>query len=136
MVVKSSPDESEHSLERRLGQVPSPPLAVHDRGSQGASGVTVEVGGANALLPDGDVVDAVVGGNVVVDPALAPAAPPAADVDVVVDGGGLTLKSVPVTTVTCDPALTWLGLSAMITAPVMELATACAAASSAGLLEE
>ena len=81
-------------------------MAVHDRGSQGASGVTVEVGGANALLPDGDVVDAVVGGNVVVDPALAPAAPPAADVDVVVDGGGLTLKSVPVTTVTCDPALT------------------------------
>src|SRR6516164_3253936 len=114
MVVKSSPDESEHSLERRLGQVPSPPLAVHERGSHGASGVTVEVGGANALLPDGDVVEVVVGGSVVVTAAPAAVAP----VVGVVAAGGLTLKSVPVTTVTCDPALTWLGSSAMITAPV------------------
>ena len=136
MVAKSSPDESDASLERRLGQLPSPPLAVHERGSQGASGVTVEVGGANAPLPEGDVVDVAVGGSVVVVAAPAPVALVAADVGVVVAGAGLTLKSVPVTTVTRDPALTWLGLSAMITAPVMELATACAAASSAGLLEE
>ena len=111
--------------------MPSPPLAVHERGSQGARGVTVEVGGANAL-PDGDVVDVVVGGGVVV----VGAAPGAGDVGVVVAGGGLTLKSDPVTTVTCDPVLTWLGSSAMMTAPVMELATACAAASSAALLDE
>jgi hypothetical protein len=109
-------------------------LAVHERGSQGASGVTVEVGGANVLLPDGDVVDVVVGGSVVAAPAAV--APVTAEVGVVLAGGGFTPKSVPVTTVTCDPVRTWLASSAMITAPVMELATACAAASSAGLLDE
>ena len=55
-------------------------------------------------------------------------------------GGGapaaaLTVKSVPVTTVTCEPGFTCVGSTAMITAPDMELATACAAASSAGVLD-
>ena len=106
MVAKSSPEESDDPVEWRKGQVPSPPLAVHERGSQGASGVTVEVGGANAPLPEGDVVDVAVGGSVVVVAAPAPVALVAAGVGVVVAGAGLTLKSVPVTTVTCDPALT------------------------------
>ena len=64
-------------------------------------------------------------------PADAPA-----EVGVVAAAGALTLKSVPVTTVTCDPALTWEASSAMITAPDMELATTWAAASSAGDLDE
>ena len=51
-------------------------------------------------------------------------------------GGGFTLKSVPVTTVTCEPGFTWVGSTAMITAPDMELATAWAAASSAGVFDE
>ena len=51
-------------------------------------------------------------------------------------GGALTLNCVPVTTVTCEPGFTWVGSSAMMTAPVMELATAWAAASSAGDFDE
>ena len=53
-----------------------------------------------------------------------------------VAGGASTAKSVPVTTVTCEPGFTWAGSSAMITAPVMELATAWAAANLAGVLDE
>ena len=48
-------------------------------------------------------------------------------------GRALTQKSVPVTTVTWEPACTWVGSMAMITAPEMELATAWAAARSAGV---
>ena len=54
---------------------------------------------------------------------------------VVVAGGALTEKSVPVTTVTCEPGFTCVGSMAMITAPDKELATACAAASWAGVLD-
>ncbi len=54
----------------------------------------------------------------------------------VVAGGAFTLNWVPVTTVTCEPGFTWVGSSAMITAPVMEFATAWAAASSAGDFDE
>ena len=67
--------------------------------------------------------------------APAPVAPVAV-VGVVVADGGFTLNWVPVTTVTCAPGLTWVGSSAMITDPVMEFATAWAAASSAGVLDE
>ena len=63
------------------------------------------------------------------------AAAPAGAV-VVVAGGALTVKSVPVTTVTCDPGFTCVGSRPMITAPDIEFATACAAASWAGVLEE
>ena len=59
--------------------------------------------------------------------------PPAGPV-VVVAGGALTVKSVPVTTVTCDPGFTCVGSMAMITAPDMEFATVCAAANWAGVL--
>ena len=60
---------------------------------------------------------------------------PAAGAVVVVAGGAFTVKSVPVTTVTCDPGFTCVGSMAMITAPDIEFATACAAASWAGVLE-
>jgi hypothetical protein len=103
---------------------------VHERGSQGWSGSTVAVGGAKALLDDeGAVV-------VVVAVAAGIAVVPPADVGVVVVGGGFTLKSVPVTTVTCEPGFIWVGSTAMITAPEIALATAWAAASSAGVFEE
>jgi hypothetical protein len=97
--------------------------------------VTVAVGGAKALLleeePEFPVVPAPLGPVVVVAPVAA-----VVGVDAGGAGGGLTLNWVPVTTVTCDPGDTWLGSSAMITEPDMELATACAAASSAGVLDE
>ena len=54
--------------------------------------------------------------------------PPVVEVEAGGGGGALTLKSVPVTTVTCEPGFTCEGSSAMITAPDMELATAWAAA--------
>ena len=63
------------------------------------------------------------------------AAAPAAAVVVVAAGGALTEKSVPVTTVTCEPAFTCVGSMAMMTAPESELATTCAAASSAGVFD-
>ena len=110
--------------------MPSPPLGVHERGSQGCSGSTVAVGGAKALLDDEGAVVVVVLG------AAGPVAGPPTDVGVVVVGGGFTLKSVPVTTVTCEPGFTWVGSSAMITAPDMALATVWAAASSAGVFDE
>ena len=53
----------------------------------------------------------------------------------VVAGGALTVKSVPVTTVTWEPGFTCVGSMAMITAPDKEFATACAAASWAGVFE-
>jgi hypothetical protein len=56
-------------------------------------------------------------------------------VDVGGSAGGLTLKFVPVTTVTCEPGFTCVGSSAMITAPENELATAWAAARSAGVFD-
>ena len=62
-------------------------------------------------------------------------AAPADVVVVVVAGGALTEKSVPVTTVTCEPGFTCVGSRPMITAPDIEFATACAAASWAGVLE-
>ena len=54
---------------------------------------------------------------------------------VVVAGGALTVKSVPVTTVTCEPGFTSVGSMPMTTAPDMEFATVCAAANWAGVLE-
>ena len=58
---------------------------------------------------------------------LTPVAPAAGVV------GALTANWVPVTTVTCAPSTTWLGSSAITTAPVNERATASAAASLAGV---
>ena len=67
---------------------------MHARGSQGANGSTLGVGAWNAPeLPVFPLVPAVVG--VVLDVGT-----PAGAV-VVVAGGALTVKSVPVTTVTC-----------------------------------
>jgi hypothetical protein len=45
----------------------------------------------------------------------------------------LTTNWLPVTTVTWELLATWLGSYAMMTEPVMELATSSAAASTAGL---
>ena len=104
---------------------------MQDRGSQGCSGVTVGVGAWNAPLDDGAVV-VVTGGAVVVGAACAAGAVVAV---VGAAGGGFTLKSVPVTTVTCEPGCTCVGSSAMSTAPDMELATAWAAAKLAAVLE-
>ena len=73
-----------------------------------------------------DEEDDVVG--VVVAEALDPDAPIAAVVGVTAAGGGLTLNCVPVTTVICDPGRTCVGSMAMITAPLIESATAWAAA--------
>ena len=52
----------------------------------------------------------------------------------VAGAGGSTEKSVPVTTVICDPGLTLVGSMAMMTAPERELATRWAAPRSAGVL--
>ena len=103
---------------RRVPYGPSPPLAVHDRGSHGASGSTVDV--------------VVVGAVVVVVPPPAPVVPDG----VTVAGGGLTLNWVPVTTVTCDPDWTCVGSMAMSTAPLIEFATAWAAARLACVFDE
>jgi hypothetical protein len=108
---------------------PSPPFAVHERGSHGASGSTVLVGGWN-FAEDADVVVVVVE-----DPAPAPVVP-AAEVGVTAVGGGFTLNCVPVTTVIRDPGWTWVGSMAMITAPLMEFATAWAAARLACVFDE
>jgi hypothetical protein len=96
------------------GQGPSPPDALHDRGSQGLSGVTAGVGDENVggrlaepeLEPDPDPVPegAVVAGA---DDAVEDE-PEALPVDEV--GGGLTLNCEPVTTVTWAPSATSLGL--------------------------
>jgi len=117
---------------------------VHERGSHGCSFSTVEVGAAKApLLPlfpeDAGLVVVVVVLNAPVPvpvPVEVDVPEPAVPVVPVAAAGGLTLKSVPVTTVTWDPGLTWEASSAMITAPDRELATACAAASEAGDLDE
>ena len=116
-------------------QAPSPPLTLHERGSQGCSGVTVAVGGANGPPVDDDAVDdeladtEAAGAVLVVVLPCAPApVPPVTGAA----GGALTLKSVPVTTVTCEPGCTCEASLAMITAPDKELATAWAAASSEG----
>ena len=82
--------------------MPSPPLAVHERGSHGARGSTDGVGAWNA--PELPVLP-VLAGVVVVD-AAGLFAVPSAEVGVVVAGGALTVKSVPVTTVTCEPGFT------------------------------
>ena len=103
---------------------------MQERGSQACSGSTVGVGGAKALLDDEGADDVVALG------AVGTAVVPAAVAGVVATGGGFTLKSVPVTTVTCEPGFTWLGSTAMTTAPDMALATAWAAASSAGVFDE
>jgi hypothetical protein len=106
-------------------------LALHDRGSHAASGSTVVVGGWKAPLLD-DEEDEVVG--VVLEDA--PPVLPTAEVGVTVAAGGFTLNWVPVTTVIWDPDCTWVGSMAMITAPLMEFATACAAARLAWVFEE
>jgi hypothetical protein len=115
-------------------------LGVHERGSQGASGVTVEVGGWKAPLLEDDEeedpvdpveLDTAVVGVPTARPPVLPDAPTLAAA-----GGGLTLKSVPVTTVTWEPGFTWEASSAMMTPPVMEFATACAAAISAWDFDE
>jgi hypothetical protein len=92
------------------------------------------VGGWNApLLPVEEFETEVVGVVVLEDPTPVP---PGAEVGVTGAGGGFTLKSVPVTTVTWDPDDTCVGSRAMITPPVMEFATAWAAARLAGDFEE
>jgi hypothetical protein len=88
------------------------------------------VGGWNSwLLPEEDDEVVVV---------LEDAAPvlPAAEVGVTAAGGGFTLNWVPVTTVIWDPDCTCVGSMAMMTAPLMEFATACAAARLAWVFEE
>ena len=130
MGARSSP---EHACCRgggadAAGQGPSPPLAVHERGSQGWSDSTVGVGAWKAPeFPELPLLGLVV---VVVD--VTPA-PPGEVVEVA--AGALTEKSVPVTTVTCDPGFTWDGSRDMMTAPESESATAWAAARLAGVLE-
>jgi hypothetical protein len=124
------PPESGEPTTRQPGIYgPSPPFAVHDRGSHFASGSTVVVGGWNLpLLVDAEADVVVV---VLDDPAPVPLpAPvvPTAEVGVTAAGGGLTLNWVPVTTVTWDPGCTCDESSAMITAPLIEFATAWAAA--------
>lgn len=85
--------------------MPSPPLGVHERGSQGASGVTEVLGAAKAPLldeePEFPVAPAPVEPVVLVPPVAADVG-----VDVGAAAGGLTLNWVPVTTVTCEPGLT------------------------------
>jgi hypothetical protein len=103
---------------------------VHDRGSHGASGSTVVVGAWNGPLfavDEDEVVGVVVLDAPTPEPPAAPVVP-AAEVGVTGAAGGLTLNWVPVTTVTRDPGCTCDGSSAMITAPVIEFATAWAAA--------
>lgn len=125
-------------MRARSAYGPSPPVAVHDLGSQAASGWTDAVGGAKP----GTVV-VVVGGTDVVVVVV----PLGTVVVVVVVGGGVggfTAKSVPVITVTsgADGAgavveVVWdpdeLDASAMMTWPEIERATAWAAASSVGV---
>jgi len=105
-------------------------VAEHDRGSHGCRGVTAAVGGRNAPAPEvPDAVVVVVGeGAVVVEtvPLTAVVGLPVAGAA----GGGLTLNCVPVTTVTSAPSL--VGPRAVMTEPERELATAWAAAWSAG----
>lgn len=116
------------SAGRRATQGPSLPEAVHERGSQGASGSTDAVGALNAPLAsvvvDVDVDD---GGVVVVEVDRWPVLVVVGKVVV-----GLTENSVPVVTVTCAPSV--VGPYAMITAPDIESATAWAAASSDAVL--
>ena len=90
----------------------SPPLGVHERGSHGASGSTVGVGAWNApelpLLPVFPVFPPAAVAAVVEVVPLAADPDACAGVEVAVGGaGGFTLKSVPVTTVTCEPGVTW-----------------------------
>jgi hypothetical protein len=61
---------------------------------------------------------------------------PDTEVGVTVVDGGFTLNCVPVTTVIWEPGWTWVGSMAMITAPVMEFATAWAAARWACVFDE
>jgi hypothetical protein len=110
-------------------QVPSPPDGVHDRGSQGWSGLTAEVGGRKSEeelpeLPDpelGAVVVVEADGEVVVTLPAAGAA----------GAGGSTANWDPVTTVTSAPSV--VGPRAVTTDPESERATAWAAAWSAGV---
>jgi hypothetical protein len=95
---------------------------VHERGSQGWSAWKVGLGGANTALP-GELV-------VVVDVGVFPVEP------VAEGAGGLTVKSVPVTTVTCEPGDTSDGLYERITVPDIESATTWAAASSLAFIDE
>ena len=117
----SSPPRSDRS---QTAYDPSPPDAVQERGSQGCSAWTVGLGGASAALPVGAVVVVVLGATVL-DVGLAGGA-----------AGGWTEKSVPVTTDTCEPAGTWEGSYARMTAPDSESATDWAAASSLALAAE
>jgi hypothetical protein len=70
---------------------------------------------------------------VVVDGAVVVVAPFPTVVGLAEAAGGFTANWVPVTTVTWDPLVTWVGSRAMITAPEMEVATNWAAASAAGV---
>ena len=104
---------------------------MHERGSQGCSGSTVGVGAWKA--PEFPVVFRWC--PTWLSSLLGAAAPAPVGAVVVVAGGALTVKSVPVTTVTWEPGFTCVGSRAMMTAPDRELATACAAASWAGVLD-
>ena len=86
----------------RWAQGPSPPDAVHDRGSHGLSGVTAGVGDENVggrlaeleLVPEPVLVGALVtGADDAVDDEPE-------ELPVEEDDGGLTLNCEPVTTVT------------------------------------
>ena len=120
---------------------PSPPDAVHERGSQGSSASSALVGGANPLAV---VVEVVVVGAAVVVVVV----PPFGDFDflggvvflgavvvVVAALGGFTEKLVPVSTVTSAPPRTMEGLKPRVTDPEMEFATSCAAATTAADFE-
>src|SRR5271165_2111549 len=96
----------------RFAQEPSPPVGVHERGSQAARASTAWVGGLSGPSDGAAVV--VVGGG-----AVAPVDKPAAVVgETGGGGGGLTEKSVPVVTVTCAPSA--VNPFAKVTAPEIE----------------
>ena len=88
------------------------------------------------LNPFGVVVVVVVLGAVVVVVVVFDALDAFDGLGVVVAAlGGFTEKLVPVTTVTSAPPSTMDGLKPRVTDPEMELATSCAAASTAGDFE-
>ena len=123
------------------GQVPSPPLGVHERGSQGCQRLHRACRrGEGRCCPPVPTCSSRRSARSCswLRRTLHPrrCRPCSTSASVAVGPAWLTLKSVPVTTVTCEPGFTWVGSSAMITAPDMELATAWAAASSAGVFDE
>ena len=114
-------------------QGPSPPLAVHERGSQGCK----RLDRGRRCLECARVPGVAAVARRCRSSSLSSSSRRRTRRSGRGGGGGgaLTEKSVPVTTVTWEPAFTWVGSMAMMTAPERELATACAAASWAGVLD-